>query len=44
MEKKKGFSYKSQYGVVVVCKDESEQKQIYEKLKKEGLTLKVVCV
>lgn len=44
MEKKKTFNYKSQYGVVVVCKDEADQKEIYERLKKEGLTLKVVCV
>lgn len=44
MEKKKGFCYRSQYGIVVVCKDEAEQMKIYERLKKEGLTLKVVCV
>lgn len=44
MEKKKGFSYKEQYAVIVICTDEKEQKKTYEKLKKEGLTLKVVSV
>lgn len=38
------FKYKEQYGVIVVCSDEKEQKQIYEKLHEMGLTLKVVCV
>lgn len=38
------FKYKEQYGVIVVCSDEKEQIQVYEKLHKMGLTLKVVCV
>lgn len=38
------FKYKSQYGVVVICSDEKEQKEIYEKLLAMGLTLKVVVV
>ena len=38
------FSYKQQYGVIVVCKDEKEQMKIYDELKKQGLTLKVVTV
>ena len=38
------FMYKEQYGVIVVCKDESEQIRIYEQLKELGLTLKVVTV
>ena len=42
--KKKQFNYKEQYGVIVICKDEEEQKAIFEKLQKEGLTLKVVTV
>lgn len=39
-----GFKYKEQFGVIVICSDEKEQKEIYEKLYKMGLTLKVVCV
>lgn len=38
------FNYKQQYGVVVICKDEAEQMAVYERLKAQGLTLKVVCV
>ena len=37
---------KPQYGVIVVCKDERDQKRVYESLQKRypGLKLKVVCV
>jgi len=38
------YTYKKQYGIVVICSDELEQKKLYEKLQKQGLTLKVVCV
>lgn len=38
------YNYKQQYGIVVICKDEEEQKAVYERLKAQGLTLKVVCV
>lgn len=38
------FNYKEQYGVIVFCKDEKEQQEIYERLRAEGLTLKVVTV
>lgn len=38
------FSYKEQYAVVVICKDEKEQEAVYTKLKAEGHTLKVVAV
>lgn len=38
------FKYKQQYGVVVICKDEAEQREIYERLRAEGYTLKVVAV
>jgi hypothetical protein len=44
MTEKIGFNYKEQYGVIVICKDEKEQKEIFEMLKKKGLTLKVVTV
>ena len=39
-----GFSYKEQYAVVVVCQDEKEQEEIYNRLKAEGYKLKVVAV
>lgn len=38
------YTYKPQYGVIVICADEKEQIAIFERLKKEGLTLKVVNV
>jgi len=45
MEKEqKKFNYQQQYGVIAICKDEAEQIRIYEELKKQGLTLKVVTV
>lgn len=36
------YTYKPQYGVIVICTDEKEQQAIYERLKAEGLTLKEV--
>lgn len=39
-----GFSYKEQYAVIVICKDEKDQEGIYNRLKKEGYKLKVVAV
>lgn len=38
------FNYKEQYGVIVICNDEKEQREIYERLLAEGLTLKIVTV
>ena len=38
------FTYKQQYGIIAICKDEAEQIRLYEELKKQGLTLKVVTV
>lgn len=38
------YTYKPQYGIIVICADEKEQRVIYECLKAEGLTLKVVNV
>ena len=43
-DKMSGFSYKQQYAVVVMCKDEKEQETIYNRLKAEGFKLKVVAV
>lgn len=39
-----GFTYKQQYAVIVICKDEKEQESIYNRLKAEGYKLKVVAV
>ena len=38
------FNYKQQYAVIVMCKDEKEQEAVYDRLKAEGYTLKVVAV
>lgn len=43
-DKMSGFSYKEQYAVIVICKDESDQESIYNRLKEEGYKLKVVAV
>jgi hypothetical protein len=39
-----GFTYKEQYAVVVICKDEKEQEIVYNRLLNEGYKLKVVAV
>jgi len=36
------FNYEEQYGVIVIRKDEKEQREIYERLLAEGSTLKTV--
>lgn len=36
------FTYKEQFGVIVVCKSEAEQKALFERLQAEGLDVKVV--
>ena len=41
---KKNYKYKPQYGVIVICETEKQQKALFEKLKKEGLKLKIVNV
>ncbi|MFZ6038623.1 MAG: hypothetical protein ACOYU1_10410 [Bacteroidota bacterium] len=39
------FNYKQQHAVIVKCSSESEQKEIFEKLKKLGFKdLKIVSV
>lgn len=38
------YTYKPQYGVIAICQSEEEQKAVFERLKKEGLILKVVNV
>ena len=37
------FNYKEQYGVIVMCKNESEQEEIYNRLTAEGYECKVVA-
>lgn len=37
-----GDSYAEQYGVIVICRDESDQQQTYERLLELGLKCKVV--
>jgi len=41
---KKEFNYQEQYGLVIICENEQEQKKLYEELKKKGYKLKVVVV
>lgn len=36
------FHYKEQYGVIIICKDEHEQQEVYERLYSEGYECKVV--
>lgn len=37
------FNYKEQYGVIVMCKDETEQEKVYNKLSEMGYECKVVA-
>jgi ParB-like chromosome segregation protein Spo0J len=39
-----GGNFESQYAVTVICSGEAEQQTVYERLTKEGLNCKVVCV
>jgi len=41
---KHSFKYREQYGVIVLCKDESDQHRVYEQLKAKGFNLRVVTV
>jgi hypothetical protein len=38
------FTYRPQFGVIVICKDEADQVSVYDWLTKNGLTVKVVAV
>lgn len=38
------FQYRQQYGLIVVCKDETDQRKKFEQLKKRGLAVRVVTV
>ena len=37
-----GISPKSQYAVMITCKDETDQKKVFEKMQKEGYICKIV--
>jgi len=39
-----GGNFESQYAVTVICSGEADQQKVYERLTKEGLNCKVVCV
>jgi hypothetical protein len=41
---KKNYSYKPQFGLVIILQSEAEQIEMFNKLQKQGLTLKVVTV
>jgi len=38
------FTYREKYGLIIVCKDEKEQIEIYNRLNELGIKVKVVCV
>lgn len=38
------YTYKPQFGVIVICADETEQKAVYDRLLKDGMNLKIVSV
>jgi ParB-like chromosome segregation protein Spo0J len=38
------FEHTEQFGVIVMCKDEAEQEQVFNRLQGEGLSVKVVVV
>ncbi|MBE2242376.1 MAG: hypothetical protein IAE86_06460 [Burkholderiaceae bacterium] len=39
-----GFRYSQQFGLVIVCRTELEQRRLFARLTKLGLAPKVVCV
>lgn len=39
-----GYRYMQQYGLIVVCKDETDQRRKFARLTKLGYRPKVVCV
>jgi hypothetical protein len=38
-----GFTYQEQFGVIVLCKDEDEQRTVYEQLAAQGFSCRVVA-
>ena len=43
-EPESNFNYTEQYGVIVMCENEAQQEEVYNKLTEEGYTCKVVAV
>ena len=41
---KNGYKYREQYGVIIVCDDESHQQTLFNNLKKQGHKCRVVTV
>jgi len=39
-----GFKYKPQFGVIIICPDETAQQRAFETLKSSGHKVRVVCV
>ncbi|MBY0393958.1 MAG: hypothetical protein K2Q27_11920 [Novosphingobium sp.] len=39
-----GYHYKPQFGLIVVCKDEADQRRKFARMTKLGYRPKVVCV
>jgi len=39
-----GMGYEQQFGVIVLCEDEATQEQVYDRLRGEGFTCRVVAV
>lgn len=39
-----GFKYKPRFGLIVPCRDEAHQQQLFELLQQQGFKPKVVCV
>ena len=39
-----GFKYRKMFGVIVICRDETEHKAVYEKLMEDGYKCKAVRV
>lgn len=38
------YIYRPQYGIIVICESEDEQKKVFENLQSKGYKLKVVNV
>lgn len=39
-----GYKYRPQYGLIVQCRDEADQRRVFDRLSKQGYSPKVVCV
>lgn len=39
-----GFKYRQQYGLIVICADETAQQQAFAALRQQGYKVKVVTV